>query len=97
MTERVKDFVIWISDYMKDPRIGPSLLLATALYLGALWLRTNQSAQKNKQVKKDEGGNVQSRDPSKDEVGNVQSLYPSITDEVPQDAYQALESEPDSE
>jgi hypothetical protein len=97
MTERVKDFVIWISDYMKDPRIGPSLLLATALYLGALWLRTNQSAQKNKQVKKNEGGNVQSRDPSKDEVGNVQSLYPSITDEVPQDAYQALESEPDSE
>lgn len=95
---------------MKDPRIGPILLLASALYLGALWLRPNQSEQKNDQVKKDEGGNVQSpssskdkranvqsRHPLKDKRANVQSPYPSITDEVPQDAFQALESDSDSD
>lgn len=121
MTERVKDFVTGGSDYMKDPRIGPILLLASALYLGALWLRTDQSKQKNEQVKeaenvqspsssmdkranmqspsssKDKRANVKSRHPSKDKRANVQSRYPSITDEVPQDAYQALESDSDSE
>jgi len=108
MTERVKDFVTGGSDYMKDPRIGPILLLASALYLGALWLRPNQSEQKNEQVKeaenvqspsssKDKRANVRSRHPSKDKRANVQSRYPSITDEVPQDAYQAFESDSESD
>ncbi|KAL4197917.1 hypothetical protein AMTRI_Chr04g190660 [Amborella trichopoda] len=79
-----------IYDRMRDPRVGPILLLVASLYFGTIWLHASESIQ---QGKKDISG-----DSTKDHTrARVNSERPaSITDIEPKDAHQMVTTDSDS-
>ncbi|XP_038972002.1 uncharacterized protein LOC103705749 isoform X1 [Phoenix dactylifera] len=93
--EKIQSIAFYIGDYMRDPRIGPGLLLGACISLGMVWLQNSQTTQP---TKRDEGTN--SRGASRRRK-NTSSLNhdrpPSITDSEPKDAYQMLSTDSDSE
>ncbi|ONK75426.1 uncharacterized protein A4U43_C03F16720 [Asparagus officinalis] len=97
LKHRVQGFISALSEYMKDPRLGPVFLLGACLSFGTIWVQNSQPTQptqtndgtEKKRSRKAERSNH--RRPS-----NVEKPS-SITDEVPKDAYQMLPSDSDSE
>ncbi|KAK6123167.1 hypothetical protein DH2020_043069 [Rehmannia glutinosa] len=86
-----------LSDYLGDPRIGPSLLLVALMSSGLIWLNRSRSTQSSNQNEsnqlKDEDKPRRSR-PRKDPN---QLIPPSITDLDPIDAQQMPFSDSDTE
>lgn len=39
--QRIKSVISRATDYVGDPRIGPSLLLSACISFGAIWLKSN--------------------------------------------------------
>ncbi|GFP87467.1 Dnaj homolog subfamily c member 10 [Phtheirospermum japonicum] len=97
MKQRASSFISLLSDYLGDPRIGPSLLLVALMSSGLVWLNQSRSTQSSIQNEsnqlKDEDKPRRSR-PSK---SSNQLIPPSITDEEPKDGRQMPFSGSDSE
>lgn len=97
LKHRIQDIISSLHYYMKDPRIGPIFLLGACISFGAIWLQSSQSiqpAQTNESTgstRSPKTGRSKRARPSNNEKP------PSITDEVPKDAYQLLPSDSDSE
>nr|XP_010917087.1 uncharacterized protein LOC105041762 isoform X2 [Elaeis guineensis] len=93
--EKIRSIAFHIGDYMRDPRIGPGLLLGACISFGTVWLKSSQTTQP---PKRDEG--TSSRGASRRRQNTRSSNHdrpPSITDAEPKDAYQMLSTDSDSE
>ncbi|KAG1334440.1 DnaJ subfamily C member 10 [Cocos nucifera] len=93
--EKIRSIAFHIGDYMRDPRIGPGLLLGACISFGTVWLKSSQTTQP---TKRDEG--TSSRRASRRHQNTRSSNHdrpPSITDSEPKDAYQLLSTDSDSE
>ncbi|KAL8465127.1 hypothetical protein ACS0TY_034575 [Phlomoides rotata] len=88
----------WLSNYIDDLRIGPSLLLLALMSFGYIWLNRSRSTQPSNQNESnqpnDEGKPKRRR--RRTGISN-QLIPPSITDEEPTDAQQIPFSDSDSE
>ncbi|KAK6117916.1 hypothetical protein DH2020_048321 [Rehmannia glutinosa] len=97
MKQWTSSFKSLLSDYLGDPRIGPSLLLVALMSSGLIWLNRSRSTQSSNQNEsnqlKDEDKPRRSR-PRKDPN---QLIPPSITDLDPIDAQQMPFSDSDTE
>ncbi|CAA2963239.1 dnaJ homolog subfamily C member 16 [Olea europaea subsp. europaea] len=91
-----------ISDWLSDPRIGPSLLLAAMISFSFIWLKLNRS-QSTQPSNRDESSQSRVKDENRPKRRNRRKndsnklIPPSITDEEPKDAQQMRFSDSDSE
>ncbi|XP_022843383.1 uncharacterized protein LOC111366932 [Olea europaea var. sylvestris] len=91
-----------ISDWLSDPRIGPSLLFAAMISFSFIWLKLNRS-QSTQPSNRDESSQSRVKDENRPKRRNRRKndsnklIPPSITDEEPKDAQQMRFSDSDSE
>ncbi|CAA0826851.1 DNAJ heat shock N-terminal domain-containing protein [Striga hermonthica] len=93
-----KSLINLLSDYLGDPRIGPSLLLLALMSSGMIWLnrsRMIQSSNQNKSNQQKEDEDRRRRSRARESLNKL--IPPSMTDEEPKDARQMALSESDSE
>ncbi|KAL3640559.1 hypothetical protein CASFOL_015527 [Castilleja foliolosa] len=94
--QRASSFISLLSDYLGDPRIGPSLLLVALMSSGLVYLNKTRSTQSSIQ---NESNQLKDEDKprSRPSKSSNQLIPPSITDEEPNDARQMPFSGSDSE
>ncbi|KAJ0987440.1 hypothetical protein J5N97_005796 [Dioscorea zingiberensis] len=95
---KFQNVIMNIPDYRTDPRLGPILLLAACLSFGAIWLQNSaRPPQKMCPAEEVEGKEKPKKRRRQRETTSNQDRPPSITDAEPQDAYQILATDSDSE
>ncbi|XP_074559163.1 uncharacterized protein LOC141815108 [Curcuma longa] len=96
INNRLKKLHMYISDLPRDPRVGPSLLLAACLLFGTIWLQNNRTKQANN-TPGDLASSTSSRGRARARPARTDDVPPSMTDEEPKDAYQWVTTDSDSE
>ncbi|XP_051115725.1 uncharacterized protein LOC127240917 isoform X2 [Andrographis paniculata] len=94
---RAAGFVSSFSDFLGDPRIGPSLLLAALMSFGLIWLKRSQPAPSNNQAESESADRDRPSRRRRASAGSNQLVPPSITDEEPTNATQMSFQDSDSE
>ncbi|KAL4364062.1 hypothetical protein GQ457_04G016110 [Hibiscus cannabinus] len=98
--QKMQRIIIWIYDYLGDPRIGPALLLGSLMSYGSIWLMKNQLKHKVQSSQPSQAdNNDKSRLRERRPKRNVSkhNLPPSITDFEPRNSYQMPLSDSDSD
>ncbi|KAG9451366.1 hypothetical protein H6P81_011331 [Aristolochia fimbriata] len=90
MKHRILKLITDISDHLRDPRIGPALMLGACISFGTIWMQKS-STQPTEKPKT--GANKRHRRP----VPSIHERPQSITDVEPKDARQLLSSGSDSD
>lgn len=49
--QKIRSIALHVGDYMRDPRIGPGLLLGACISFGTVWLKSSQTNQPTKRVR----------------------------------------------
>lgn len=89
--QKIWSFASIMYDRIRDPRLGPILLLGACISFGIIWLQASQPTQPNEEIE----DRAATRKPRAEVPRHEQP--PSITDVEPRDAYQMLPSDSDSD
>lgn len=99
LKQRIRGIISALHDYMQDPRVGPIFLLGACISFGTIWLQGSQPTQPTQKDTAESRSQKDERSTRKrsQRTSSNQDIPPSITDEVPNDAYQMLRSDSDTE
>ncbi|XP_020694986.2 uncharacterized protein LOC110108617 [Dendrobium catenatum] len=81
--------IIGIRDYLRDPRIGPVLILLACVSFGTIWMQSNTLPAQPTKVE-DDGTDAARNLSNRRRKGSGHNITPSITDAEPKDAQQLL-------
>ncbi|KAI0495382.1 hypothetical protein KFK09_025532 [Dendrobium nobile] len=81
--------IIGIRDYLRDPRIGPVLILLACVSFGTIWMQSNTLPAQPAKAE-DDGTDAARNLSNRRRKGSSHNITPSITDAEPKDAQQLL-------
>ncbi|GMI78201.1 hypothetical protein like AT1G18700 [Hibiscus trionum] len=96
--QKIQRIIIYLYDYLGDPRIGPALLLGSLMSYGTIWLMKNQqnhSVQSSQPSQAENNDKLRSRERRPKRNVSKHDLPPSITDFEPRNSYQMPLSDSD--